>query len=61
MTLRVTVFDVELPFLGVTVTVTLQDPALSPLRVAPETLQNFDELDTTLNLTFEVESKVSLA
>jgi hypothetical protein len=61
VTFKVTVFDVGLPFLGVTVTVTLQDPAFSPLRVAPDTLQNFDELDTTFNLTFEVEGTLSLA
>ena len=42
-------------------TVTLQDPAFSPLRVAPDTLQNFDELDTTFNLTFEAEGTLSLA
>jgi hypothetical protein len=55
------VFDVALPFLGITVTVTLQEPAFNPLRVVPETLQNFAELATTFNLTFEVESTLSLA
>ena len=42
-------------------TVTLQDPVLSPLRVAPETLQNFDELDTTFSLTLDDESTLSFA
>ena len=49
------------PFLGVTVTVTLQDPVLSPFRLVPETLQNFTELRTTFSDTFEVEATVSLA
>ena len=61
MTFKVTVFEVALPFFGVTVTVTLQEPAFSPLSVVPETLQNFAELATTFNLTFEVESTFSLA
>ena len=60
-TFRVTVFEVALPFFGVTVTVTLQDPAFNPLRVVPATLQNFLELETTFNDTFEVESTLSLA
>ena len=61
MTFRVTVFEVALPFFGVTVTVTLQEPAFSPLRVVPETLQNFAELATTFSDTFDVEVTASLA
>ena len=61
MTFRVTVFEVALPFFGVTVTVTLQEPAFNPLRVAPDTLQYLDELATTFNFTFEVESTLILA
>ena len=61
MTFSVTVFDVGLPLLGVTVTVTLQDPALSPLSVAPDALQYFKELRTTFSDNFEVEGTLSLA
>jgi hypothetical protein len=61
VTFRVTVFEIALPFFGVTVTVTLQEPAFNPLRVVPETLQNLDELAATFNLTFDVESTLSLA
>jgi hypothetical protein len=61
VTFSVTVFEIALPFFGVTVTVTLQEPAFNPLRVVPETLQNLDELATTFNLTFDVESTLSLA
>lgn len=42
-------------------TVTLHDPVFKPLSVVPVTLQYFDELGTTFNLTFEVESTLSLA
>ena len=55
------VLETAFLLLGVTVTVTLQDPALSPLSVAPETLQNFAELLTTFRVTFEVEATLSLA
>jgi hypothetical protein len=61
VTFNVTVFEVALPFFGVTVTVTLQEPAFNPLRVVPETLQNFAELATTFNLTFDAESTLSFA
>ena len=61
VTFRVTVFEVALPFFGVTVTVTLQEPVLRPLRTAPETLQNFAELATTFSDTFDVEVTASLA
>ena len=54
VTFNVTVFEVALPFFGVTVTVTLHDPVLRPLRVVPETLQNFEELRATFSETFEV-------
>jgi hypothetical protein len=40
-TFNVTVFEVALPFLGVTVTVTLHDPVLRPFRAVPDTLQYF--------------------
>ena len=56
-----TVFDVALPFFGVTVTVTLHVPALSPLSVVPVTLQDFAELATTFNDTFDVASTASFA
>jgi hypothetical protein len=39
VTFNVTVFEVAFPFFGVTVTVTLHGPAISPLSVAPVTLQ----------------------
>ena len=61
MTFNVTVFEVALPFFGVTVTVTLHVPALMPLSVVPDTLQYLAELDTTFSDTFDVESTVSLA
>ena len=61
VTFNVTVLEVALPFLGVTVTVTLQEPAFNPLSVVPDTLQYFAELDTTFNDVFEVESTASLA
>ena len=60
MTFKVTVFEVVLPFLGVTVTVTLHDPALRPLSDEPETLQYFAELAATFSDTFDVEATVSL-
>ena len=59
--LKVMVFEVARPFFGVTVTVTLQEPAFNPLRVVPETLQKFAELATTFIPTFEVERTLSLA
>ena len=55
------VFDTAFPFLGVTVTVTLQEPAFRPLREAPDTLQNLPELGTTFKDTFEVERTLSFA
>jgi hypothetical protein len=57
----VTVFEVALPFLGVTVTVTLHDPVFRPLRVLPDTLQYFAELGTIFNETFEVASTLIFA
>jgi hypothetical protein len=57
----VTVFEVDLPFFGVTVTVNLHDPALRPLSVAPATLQNFAELGRTLKVTFDVEATFNFA
>ena len=56
-----TVFEVAFPFLGVTVTVILQDPVLRPLRVVPDTLQYFAYIDTTFRETFDVEAIVILA
>jgi hypothetical protein len=58
---KVTVFEVGLPFFGVTLTVTLHDPALRPLRVLPDTLQNFAELGRTLKVTFDVEATFNFA
>ena len=49
MTLRVTVFDVDRPVLGFTVTVTVQEPTLSPFKVDLDTLQNFEDLLATFN------------
>ena len=49
VTLKVTVFEVALPFLGVTVTVTLHEPFLSTLRVDPETLQYLDDAAASLS------------
>jgi len=40
-TFKLRVFETALPFFGVTVTVTLHDPAFKPLRVVPDTLQYF--------------------
>jgi len=40
-TFNVTVFEMALLFLGVTVTVTLHVPFLTPLSVVPDTLQYF--------------------
>ena len=61
MTFNVMVFDTAFPFLGLTVTVTLQEPAFRPFREAPNTLQNLAELGTTLRDTFEVERTLSFA
>jgi hypothetical protein len=61
VTFNETVFEVSLPFFGVTVMVTLQVPTLRPLRDEPETLQNFAELATTFNDNLDVETTVSLA
>jgi hypothetical protein len=57
----VTVFEVDLPFFGVTVTVNLHDPALRPLSVAPATLQNFAELGNTFRVTFDDEATFNFA
>ena len=42
-------------------TVTLHVPALRPLSVLPETLQNFAELGRTLRATFDVEATFNFA
>ena len=42
------VFETDFPVFDFTVTVTLQDPALIPLRDARKTLQYFAEDDDTL-------------
>ena len=60
-TFKVMVFDTDFPFFGLTVTVTLQEPAFRPLREAPDTLQNFAELFTTFKVTFDVLGTTSLA
>ena len=46
--LSVTVFAVALPFFGVTVTVTLHDPALRAFTPLPDTLQNLLAAPATL-------------
>jgi hypothetical protein len=46
--LSVTVFAVALPFFGVTVTVTLHDPALRAFTPLPDTLQNLLDAPATL-------------
>ena len=56
-----TVFEVARPLFGVTVTVTLQNPAFKPFKVVPDTLQYFAELETTFRTSFEVESTLSFA
>jgi hypothetical protein len=61
VTFRVTVLNFALPFLGVTVTVTLHDPTFKPLSFVPTTLQYFAEVRATFNDTFEVERTLSLA
>ena len=61
VTFNVTVFEVALPFLGTTVTVTLQDPDLRPLTTAPDTLQFLTELRTTFSDTFEAGNSFSFA
>jgi hypothetical protein len=38
----VTIFDFDRPFLGLSVTVTLHDPALKVFKRVPDTLQNFE-------------------
>jgi hypothetical protein len=45
---KVTVFAVALPFFGVTVTVTLHDPALRAFTPLPDTLQNLLDAPATL-------------
>ena len=45
-----------MPFLGVTVTLTLHEPFFRPLSVVLETLQNFVYPDKTFNETFDFES-----
>jgi hypothetical protein len=51
----------DLPFGGFTVTVTLQDPALSPRSLTPETLQTRACLAATLSDTFDFEGTTILA
>ena len=48
MIFKVTVFAVALPFFGVTVTVTLHDPALRAFTPLPDTLQNLLDALATL-------------
>jgi hypothetical protein len=56
-----TVLEAVFPFLDLTVTVTLQDPALRPLSAVPVTLQTLEELAATFRDTFEVETTFSFA
>ena len=53
------VLEMGFPFLGVTVTMTLHEPALRPLRVDPNTLQYFAELAKTFSDTLDVEGAAS--
>jgi hypothetical protein len=55
VTFRVNVFEVVLPFFGVTVMVTLHDPTFKPLNLVFDTLQNLADLGRTLSVNFEVE------
>ena len=60
-TLRVNVFELEAPFFGFTVTVTLQVPTFKPLIVVPVTLQYFADEGTTLNDTVEPKGMANFA
>jgi len=60
-TVRVTVFDVALPFFGVTVTVTRHEPFFRPFTDVPETLHTFAEDAGTLSVTLDPEATVSPA
>ena len=60
-TFRLTDLEVVLPCLGVTVTVTLQLPTLTPVNDVPETLQYFAEDVATFRDSFEVDDTVSFA
>ena len=48
-----TVFEVDFPLLGVTVTVTRQEPLFSPFTEVPDTLHTRAEVPATRSLTFE--------
>lgn len=54
-TFSVTVLEIDLHLEGFTVTVTLQDPALNPRSLTPETLQTFACLAETFIDTFDPE------
>lgn len=58
MTFRVTVFETALPDFGVTVTVTLHDPAFTPFTEVPLTLQYLAEDAATLTETRDPEATV---
>jgi hypothetical protein len=51
VTFNVMVLETIFPILGLTVTVTLQDPAFKPRSDVPDTLQIFAALDSTINET----------
>ncbi len=55
------VLEVGLPFLGVTVTITLQEPTFNALTEVPSILQNFVDNGETLTEVFEPETALSFA
>lgn len=59
MTFSVTVLETAFPFFGVTVTVTLHDPAFTPFRDVPLTLQYRAEDDATFSKILEPDATVS--
>jgi hypothetical protein len=61
VTFSVTVFETALPFFGVTVTVTLHEPAFVPFRDVPLTLQYLAEDDATFRETREPAATVIFA
>ena len=49
------------PFFGLTVSVTLHRPFLTPFTEEPTSLQYFDELERTLTVTFAPAGTVTIA
>jgi hypothetical protein len=56
----VTVLKTILPFLGITFTVSLQEPTLSAFRFVPDTVQYFAETDETVTDNRDVEDTARL-